>query len=186
MGAVSRKQRSFFAGVPWYQQPALRCQGGRRTGSAGPPDSTPVGRRLPWPERSPAAGRRPAPDGAHRPKRDALCLGSLASSGSDRVLPMQGVRVRVREPPLGKIPQATWQGQKKFKKKKKERKRNACCLHNPSPSMHQPAPSPRNTVGAVGADQEWSFPRDLHPVKLPLTVPQKSGAVEQRGCGCKS
>ena len=72
------------------------------------------------------------------------------------------------------------------KKKKKERKRNACCLHNPSPSMHQPAPSPRNTVGAVGADQEWSFPRGLHPVKLPLTVPQKSGAVEQRGCGCKS
>ena len=69
----------------------------------------------------------------------------------------------------------------KKKKKKKERKRNACCLHNPSQSMHQPAPSPRNMVGAVGAHQTWSFPQGRHPVKLPLTVPQKSGAVEQRG-----
>ena len=63
-------------------------------------------------------------------------------------------------------------------------------VQSPSPSMHQPAPSPRNMVGAVGAHQTWSFPRGRHPVKLPLTVPQKSGAVEQRThrwcCSCRS
>ena len=150
VGAVSRKQRSFFAGVPWYQQPALRCQGGRRTGSAGPPDSTPVGRRLPWPERSPAAGRRPAPDGAHRPKRDALCLGSLASSGSDRVLPMQGVRVRVREPPLGKIPQATWQGQKKFKKKKKGKEKKCLLSSQPFTEHASACSQPQEHGGGCG------------------------------------
>ena len=44
---VPRKQRSFFAGAPWYQQPAPRCRGGRRTGSAGPPEAgVPTAR--PW------------------------------------------------------------------------------------------------------------------------------------------
>lgn len=134
-------------------------------------NSVQVGRRLPRPEWGwPLTHPRRSPP----PRRDALCLGSLASSGSDPVLLIQQAQV---QPQLGKIPQATWHGQKKLKK---ERKRNACCLHSPSLSMRQPAPSPRNVVGAVGAHQTWSCPTGSPSVKLPLTVPQKSGAVEQR------
>lgn len=174
-------QGRFFAAAPWCQQPAPRCRGGRRAGSAGL-----LGPRRPECQQR-ASGEVPSaarvelcswplthPRRSPPPERDALCLGSLASSGSDPVLLIQQAQV---QPQLGKIPQATWHGQKKFKK---ERKRNACYLHSPSLSMRQPAPSPRNVVGAVGAHQTWSCPMGSPSVKLPLTVPQKSGAVEQR------
>ena len=150
-------RRSFFAGAPWYPQPAPGCRGGRRTGSAGAPGgrsagSTQVEKRLPLADCPTHPHPQIRTDGAHLPERCSrpglpgiqwlrLCASDAGGAGST---------------PAGEDPTGHTAWPKKVKKKKDKKR---LLSSHPSPSMRQPTPGPRNVAGLWEPTRRRPAPR---------------------------
>ena len=157
---VPRKQRSFFAGAPWYQQPAPRCRGGRRTGSAGPPEAgVPTAR--PW--GSAFRGQSGALQlAADPPQMERTSLSETPSAWAPWHPVAQTLCFRCRGRrfnPAGEDPTGHVARPEKVKKKKKKGKEKKCLLSSQPFTEHASACSqPQEHGGGCGSPPDVVLP----------------------------